>query len=162
MTKQQMQWVSAAVLVAAAGWRLWVAFRPEPAFSEKAWFYDLSRKELFVSDRGGIAPIRGMDGPEEDGVRAVVIAPPGKCDDPKQRRIAYLEMHAPELKKALEAAKASGGSPTISRAQAQTLRLVKRVGDAGWVPLGSPEGEQVVSEWAVPGPDGVTPAVCAP
>lgn len=162
MTKQQMQWVAAVVLVAVAGWRIWVAFQQEPAISEKAWYYDLSRKELFVADRGAIAPIRGTDGPVEDGVRAVVVSPPGKCDDPQARRIAYLETHAPELKAALEAAKARGAAPTVSRAEAQTLRWVKRVGDAEWVPLGSPEGERVVSEWAVPGPDGVTPAVCAP
>jgi hypothetical protein len=36
------------------------------------------------------------------------------------------------------------------------------VTDAEWVSLATPEGELIVSEWAVPGPDGQSPAVCTP
>ena len=98
----------------------------------------------------------------EDGVRAVVIAPAGRCEDEKARRIAYLETSAPELKKALDAARASGQPPTISRGAAQGLRWVRRLSDADWVAITSEEGERIVSEWAVPGPDGLSPSVCSP
>lgn len=162
MKKQHIQSISIVILLVAAGWRLWVAFRPESGPSEKAWYYDLSEKKLFVADRGSIPPIRGMNDATADGVRAVVVAPPGKCDDKEARRIAYLETNAPELKQALDAARASGSEPAISRGQAQSLRLVRRVTDAEWVSLATPEGEQIVSEWAVPGPDGQSPAVCTP
>jgi len=40
--------------------------------------------------------------------------------------------------------------------------LVRRVTDDQWVPLTSPAGERIVSEWNVPGPDGRYPVVCAP
>lgn len=162
MRKQHFQWIGVALLLGAAGWRLWMAFRPDPAASEKAWFYDLGERKLFVSERGQIPPIRGINDATEDGVRAVVIAPPGRCDDPAARRIAYLETNAPELQKALLAARQSGTEPAISRGQAQALRLVRRPTDPDWVSLATPEGERIVSEWAVPGPDGITPAVCTP
>jgi len=162
VNKQHFQWIAVVLLVAAAGWRLWVAFRPESGPSEKAWFYDLSEKKLFVANRGSIPPIRGMNDATDDGVRAVVVAPPGKCDDPDARRIAYLETNAPELKKALDTARASGSEPAISRGQAQSLRLVRRLTDTDWVSLATPEGERIVSEWVIPGPDGQSPAVCTP
>ena len=91
MQRQNFKWIGVAVLVAAAGWRLWMALRSDPGVSERAWFYDLSEKKLFVAQRGLVPPIRGINSSEEDGVRAVVVAPPGKCDDPAARRIAYLD-----------------------------------------------------------------------
>ncbi len=59
MKKQHFQWIAVVVLIAAAGWRLWVAFRPESGPSEKAWYYDLSEKKLFVAGRGSIPPSAG-------------------------------------------------------------------------------------------------------
>lgn len=162
MRKQNLQWIAAVILIAAAGWRLWVVLRSDSGPSEKAWFYDLSEKKLFVAERGLVPPIRGVNDAQEDGVRAVVVAPPGKCDDASARRIVYLETNAPELKKSLDAARAAGVVPTVSRGQAQSLRLVRRVTDAEWVSLATPEGERIVSEWAVPGADGQSPAVCTP
>ncbi len=162
MRRQNFKWIGVALLVVAAGWRLWMALRSDPGVSERAWFYDLSEKKLFIAQRGLIPPIRGINSAEEDGVRAVVVAPPGKCDDPAARRIAYLETNAPELKQSLDTARAAGTTPTISRGQAQSLRLVRRPNDTTWFSLGSPEGEAIVSEWAVPGPDGLSPSVCTP
>lgn len=154
--------LGAALIVAFAAWRVWTAMQAEPGVSEKAWFYDESALRLFVAPRGLIPPIAGIDGPGADGVRAVVVAPPGRCDDAAARRIAYLETTTPELKQVLEAAKAAGRPPEVSRGAAQAQRLVRRPEDAGWVSLVSPEGEAIVSGWATPGPDGVTPAVCSP
>lgn len=162
MRRQNLKWIGVVMLMLAAGWRLWVALRPDSGVSEKAWFYDLSEKKLFVAQRGLVPPIRGINNAEEDGVRAVVVAPPGRCDDPNARRIAYLETNAPELKQALDAARASGTVPSVSRGQAQSLRLVRRLTDVTWVSLASTEGEVIVSEWAVPGAEGLSPAVCTP
>jgi len=162
MKKSQIQWMTAVVLLGIAGWRFWVFLSSQSGPSEEAYFYDLSEKKLFVAERGVFPPIRGINDTLEDGVRAVVIAPAGRCEDEKARRIAYLETSAPELKKALDAARASGQPPTISRGAAQGLRWVRRLSDADWVAITSEEGERIVSEWAVPGPDGLSPSVCSP
>lgn len=162
MNKSHIQWISAVVLLGIAGWRFWVFLSSQSGPSEKAYFYDLSEKKLFVAERGLVPPIRGINDAEEDGVRAVVVAPTGRCEDEKARRIAYLETSAPELKKALDAARASGQPPNISRGTAQGLRWVRRLTDTDWVAITSEEGERIVSEWAVPGTDGLSPSVCSP
>lgn len=154
--------LGAAALVAVAGWRVWKAMQPDPGVSEKAWYFDESARRLFVASRGLVPPVAGIDGPGVDGVRAVVVAPPGRCDDASARRIAYLETTTPELKQLLEKAKASGRPPEVTRGAAQGLRLVRRPDDPRWVSLVSPEGEAIVSGWATPGPDGISPAVCSP
>jgi hypothetical protein len=162
MGKTRIQWAVAVVLIGIAGWRFWVFIGSQSGPAEKAYFYDLSERKLFVAARGLVPPIRGINDPTEDGVRAVVIAPPGRCGDATVRRIAYLETSSPELKQALEAAKASGQPPAIGRGAAQGLRWVRRETDAEWVSLTSEEGERIVSEWAVPGADGQSPSVCTP
>src|SRR5690349_6750778 len=70
----------------------------------QAYFYDLSKKALFVADANLIPPIRGVDNNDEDGVRAVVIA--DKPDERKTQRIAYLQRYPPELKRDMEEARA--------------------------------------------------------
>jgi hypothetical protein len=127
-----------------------------------AYFYDVSAKRLFVAPHGSVPPLRGIDGPEEDAFRAVVISDSGDPADKKSRRIAYLERYSPELKKQMEEAQAGGPPPTITRSEAQAHRWVRRTNDTEWTPLTSEAGEQLVSGWAVPGPSGVTPAVCTP
>ncbi len=126
----------------------------------KAFFYDLSKSQLFIADASMIPPIRGIDGPEEDGVKAVVIA--DKPEDMKGRRIAYLERYSPELKKDMEEALAKNSAPMIGRAGAQALRFVRREKDKDWYPMISAEGQKIVSEWTTPGPDGLSPVVCVP
>lgn len=126
----------------------------------RAYFYDLSKGELFVANASLIPPIRGIDGLEEDGVKAVVIAP--KLEDKRNRRIAYLERYAPELKRDMEEARSKNAAPLIGRAGAQALRFVRREKDKEWYPLISPEGQRIVSEWTAPGPDGLSPVVCTP
>jgi hypothetical protein len=149
-------------LMALAGWLGYRAFRETSGVSEKAYFYDLSQKKLFATGRNRVPPIRGVDGEEEDAVRAVVISTNGRPEDKRSRRIAYLEKYSPELKRQMEAAQAAGASPPMGRALAQEHRFVRRLQDPQWFPLSSAEGEKIVSEWATPGPDGVTPAVVSP
>jgi hypothetical protein len=133
--------------------------------SERAYFYDLSEQKLFTAARTSVPPIRGINDDEEDGVRAVVIAPPDS-NDPDQRRIAYLEKYSSVLRKQFLAMRgesdAASTRPNISRVDAQSHIFVRRVGEQEWVAVNTPEGERIMSEWQVPGPDGVAPVVCVP
>jgi hypothetical protein len=129
--------------------------------AEKTYFYDLSEKKLFAGPREALPPIRGLNNPEEDGVRAVVIA---LNDDPKDkanRKIAYLEKYAPELKQQLEKVRAGQAEPLSSQMR-NTMRFVRRVEDVEWHPVSSPEGEKILTEWNVPGPNGKFPPICVP
>lgn len=134
----------------------WRASRAGP----KAFFYDLSKGQIFTADANLIPPIRGIDNAEEDGVKAVVIAP--TPDDKKNRRIAYLERFAPELKRDMEEARAKQSSPLIDRESQQNFRFVRRARDTNWYPMNSAEGQRIVNEWTAPGPDGLSPVVCTP
>ena len=152
----------AASLFALAAVQAWRFLHDGDGISEKAFYYALSEKMLFVAERGLIPPIRGINDATEDGVRAVVISRSGKADDRAGREIAYLETYSPELKQQMEAAKAAGTSPAMGRTAAQGHRLVKRVKDVDWVSLATPEGERIVCEWTVSGPNGPVPIVCSP
>ncbi len=156
------KWVGVFVLFAMAGWRVWTWMGSGAGVSEKAFFYDLSEKRLFVADRGLIPPITGVNDAVTDGVRAVVVSTNGHPEVRSTWVVAYLETNAPELKEQLEAAKAAGRPPEIGRAAAQGLRLVRRPEDATWVSLASPEGEQIVSEWLQFGTDSSPPVICTP
>lgn len=149
-------------LLALAGTRLWQWARTRSDGSEKTFFYDLSEKKLFVGPRDAVPPIRGVNDAQTDAVRAVVISTNGEPANKRSWKIAYLEMYSPELKQEIEAARAAGVSPAMGRAEAQRHRFVRRLGDSGWYPMDSPQGEQIVTEWASPGPDGITPVVCSP
>ena len=140
----------------------WRYFQQGTGVSEKEFYYDLSQKKLFVSDRGQVPPIRGVNDTIEDGVRAVVISTAADPNDKKYWKVAYLEKYTPQLKAQMEFAKASGQSPEMGRAAAQAHRLVKRMEDSDWVSLATPEGERIVSEWTAAGADGIAPVVCTP
>ncbi len=161
-TTNALKLAFALVLLAISGFLGWRWFSAGSGVSEKAYFYDLSERQLFVSDRGLIPPIRGINDPTEDGVRAVVVSTNGHPEQKATWVVAYLETCAPELKQQLAAAKAAGTAPEISRTSAQGLRLVKRPGDSHWVSLATPEGEQVVSEWLQWGTDKESPVICTP
>lgn len=152
---------AAAALIGLAGGLFWRFLQENAGDSEKAYFYDLSEKKLFVADRSAIPPIRGINDAQADGVRAVVVATNGRAEDKAGRRIAYLETNSPELKQDLETARANSTVPAIARGAAQQFRLVKRPDDRDWVSLATPEGEQIVSEWTTWGGD-QPPVVCNP
>lgn len=152
----------AVALLAAAGLFLFRWMNAGSGVSEKAFFYDLSERRLYVADRGLIPPIAGVNDPAQDGVRAVVVSTNGQPEQESTWVIAYLETCAPELKEKLEAAKVSQSAPEISRTTAQGLRLVKRPNDTAWVSLATAEGEQIVSEWLQWGTDKNPPVICTP
>jgi len=135
--------------------------RSESGVSEQTFFYDLSEKKLFAASREALPPIRGLNDADEDAVRAVVIAPDGNSKDPASRRIAYLEKYAPEFKQQLAKVR-TGQAEALPRGQRNAFRFVKRLQDAEWHAVSSPEGEKILSEWNVPGPDGKYPVVCVP
>jgi len=157
--RAKLQFVVSIGLLVAAAFFFYLHWRANSR-GEMAYFYDLSKSQLFVADASSIPPIRGIDSAEEDGVKAVVISP--KPDDKKNQRIAYLERYAPELKRDMEEARARHAEPMIGREGAQSLRFVRRVSDKNWYPVISAEGQRIVSEWTAPGPDGLSPVVCTP
>ncbi len=129
---------------------------------DQSYYYDLSEKKLLVAARELIPPIRGINDPTEDAVRAVVISVNGDPKAKSGRRIAYLEKYSPELKAEMEAARANGTTPAMGRAAAQAHRFVKRVDDPDWNSLDSELGMQIVNEWISWGTNGLTPVVCTP
>ena len=153
--------VIAVVLLGVAIFMFSRFLRQGDGLSEGTFFYDLSEKKLFTAPREAIAPIRGLNDAEEDAVRAVVISVGSNPNDKSSRKIAYLEKYAPELKRQLEKVRLGQAEPP-ARDVRNNLRMVKRVEDTEWYPVGSPNGEKVLSEWNVAGPDGNFPVVCVP
>lgn len=153
---------TAVVLLGIAAVLVWRFMHTSDGISERAFFYDLSEGKLFVAERGLVPPIRGMNDATEDGVRAVVVSLSGRPEDKGSWTVAYLETCTPELKQKLDAARAAGSAPEISRTAAQSLRLVRREKDTDWVSIVTPEGERIVSEWAASGTGNSTPVVVSP
>lgn len=154
--------ITAVLLLGVSAVLVWRFMHDTGGISERAFFYDLSEKSLFVAERGLVPPIRGMNDATEDGVRAVVVSLSGHSEDKSTWTIAYLEKCTPELKQKLDDARASGTAPTVSRTEAQSLRLVRRENEADWVSIVTPEGERIVSEWAAAGTGNATPTVVSP
>ena len=135
--------------------------RQGDGISEQTFFYDLSEKKLFAASREALPPIRGLNDAEEDAVRAVVVSVNSNPNDESSRKIAYLEKYAPEFKQQLEKVRAGQTEP-LPRGARNALRFVRRVDDTQWHPVSTPEGEKILTEWNVPGPDGKFPVVCVP
>ena len=153
--------VLAVMLLGGAGLMFARFLRQNDGVTEKTFFYDLSEKKLFAAAREALPPIRGLNNAEEDAVRAVVIATNGNPKDKASRKIAYLEKYAPEYKQQLEKVRAGQAEP-LPRGARNGLIFVKRIDDAEWHPISSPEGEKILTEWNTPDSDGKYPAVCAP
>ena len=161
---RRSKWIATACILALAGaaFSMFRFFGEDHAVSEETFFYDLSDKSLFAAKRDEIPPILGTDHTTEDAVRAVVISTNGHPKDKTSWKIAYLEMYSPELKSQMLKARTGGGSPSMGRGAAQEHRFVKRPEDKEWSSMMSAEGQHIVSDWAVPGPDGLSPVVCSP
>jgi hypothetical protein len=129
---------------------------------ETAYFYDLEEKKLFVAARDAIPPIPGIKNKDQAGVKAVVISTNGKPRDKASRKIAYLEKYSPDLKQRLEAVQAGKSTQVPPRGTRQAQIYVKRLEDAQWYAVDTAEGEKILNEWNVPGPNGVMPVVCSP
>mgnify|MGYP000077009709 CR=1 FL=1 len=157
----------AVVLLAGAAFRFSRFLGERGQSDEKAYFYDLSERKLFVARRTRVPPIRGINNDEPDGMRAIVISTSGNPKDKASQRIAYLEKYAPELKQQFESMQSGqeSGAPSgsrISRGAAQSFIFVRRLNEETWYPVNSTEGEKIMTEWQVVGQDGKTPVVCVP
>lgn len=154
--------VAAAVLLSLAGVLIWRSFIGGAAPGERAFFYDVSAGRLFTAPATAVPPIRGIDGEEEDGMRAMVISTSGDANDEAARQVAYLERYSPELKRQMEQAQKTGGSPAIGRGAAQAHRFIRRVNETQWHPMNSPQAEAILNAWLTVGPGGGPAVVCAP
>ncbi len=152
--------VLAVALLGLAAFGFARFFTRNDGISEKTFFYDLSEKKLFAASREALPPIRGLNDAEEDAVRAVVISR-GRPDDKSSRTIAYLEKYAPELKQNLVEVRAGKAEPLPSAVR-NGLRFVKRLEDAEWHRVNTPQGQAILNGWNVAGTDGKFPAVCVP
>jgi len=160
-----VKYVATVLLLIAAGLMVAISLLHHTGDSDgNVYFYDLSQQKLFAAPRSSVPPIRGVDNDEPDGVRAIVISENGNPVDRKHRRIAYLEKYTPQLKAQFEAIQKNGAGATASlrREEVPASTLVRRLTDHDWYPMNSAEGEKIVSEWNVPGPDGTYPVVCVP
>ena len=158
--------VACAMLLLAASYLLSFV-RNQRSQEPTAYFYDLSERKLFVAAQSAVPPIRGLNDDQADAMRAVVIAASGKSGDKSTHKIAYLEKYSSDFKQDIQAARkaeAEGKEMVrrIGRSEAQSHTFVRRLTDSAWYPLSSPEGEKIVSEWNVAGPDGNFPEVCVP
>jgi hypothetical protein len=158
--------VACAMLLLAASYLLSFV-RNQRSQEPTAYFYDLSERKLFVAAQSAVPPIRGLNDDQADAMRAVVIAASGKSGDKSAHKIAYLEKYSSDFKQDIQAARkaeAEGKEMVrrIGRSEAQSHTFVRRLTDSAWYPLSSPEGEKIVTEWNVAGPDGNFPEVCVP
>lgn len=158
---QVLRAVGVVALLAGAGYLVIRQFGGA-APGEKAFFYDVSAQRIFAAPRNALPPIRGVDGPDEDAFRAMVISTNGKPSDRRSWHVAYLEKYSPELKTKMAAAHASDTGLAMGRMEAQGHRFVRRLTDTEWHAMTTDEADAIVSGWARPGPDGITPVVCSP
>jgi len=151
----------AVLLLVGAGFGFYRHFNRNSGVSEQLWFYDLSERKLFAAPRESLPPIRGLNNDEADAVRAVVICTSGNPDDSANRKIAYLEKYAPELRQNLELAREGKVEPLPTKIR-NGYRLVKNPDSETWHAANSPEGVKIMNGWNIAGPDGKQPVVCAP
>jgi len=159
---QGLKLTVAIVVLGLAGWLVSRSVFRNRGASDQAFFYDLRQKKVFTAPRDSVPPIKCLQGGEEDGVRAILIATNGNPADLSARTIAYLEKYSPTLKAQFLKARKEAGSLEMGRTEAMGHRFVKRLADSEWFPMNSPMGERILSDWAAPGPNGVVPVVCSP
>jgi hypothetical protein len=120
----------------------------------QTWYYDLSEGKLYTVPRDTTPPHKGIGGEKNDGVRTVVVADHGECDDSRKRRIAYLETYTPEHKQLVEdvrAARAAGRAydqpiPGAESGFYEKNTLVRRVDEPTWHDMTTAEAKRIVAE----------------
>jgi hypothetical protein len=137
----------------------------------QVWFYDQSEHELYTVPRETIPPHKGVGGKKNDGVKAIVVAGRGDCDDPQKRRIAFLESCTPDYKQLMEdvrAARTAGRDcdrpiPEAESGYYEKNTLVRQVHDPTWYDMTTAEARQIVARWqSERGSNGQTLDVCTP
>jgi hypothetical protein len=88
-TPKNLRLIGAAVAAAAALallFRTWSSDTGGP----RGFVYDLSAGRLFEGPIDAIPPVAGVDGPDADGYRAVIVSVSGKPEERSSWRVAYL------------------------------------------------------------------------
>jgi len=165
--QQRIQLTAAALIFLVAGYFFYNHFRSMAPSEPSSYFYDISEGALFVAPKSSVPPIKGINDDQQDGVRAVVIATDGDCSNPASRKIAYLEMYSPELKKQFESFRnrdENGAEPvqTLSRSQAKAHHFVRLPDESQWVPIRSKRGLEITEGWRQSGANNRQPSVCIP
>ena len=133
----------------------------------RVWFYDQNTARLYPAPRDLIPP----DGENESRVRAMVIGFQGLGNGPGQIKIAYLEKYSLEFKALLQRAAVAHAAqlpfwekvPSENSAYYQSNALVKRLDEASWHTIGTPEAHQIMTEWrSWRGPGGELPIISVP
>ena len=168
MTGGQTAKITLASLAIVAGGALAVrSMLGGRTVGERAWYYDESAGRLFVAPSQQHPPIRGVDGPETDGVRAMVYVCGDECTE-KDRKIAYLQKYTDEMAEArrqwdkMEARGERGPAIVDDRDAVTEATLVRRVEDAEWVSKASAAGKQIVAIMLERCEDGSYPKQCDP
>ncbi len=108
-----------------------------PEVINKEWYYDLNTGDLFASKSGQTPPIEAPSGPHEDGmlagVRAYVFY---KNGDEKNMIIGFLEKE-----QTVETNHSDDANVPVS------LKLIKKVDGAEWVPANSEQGRAIAREY---------------
>jgi hypothetical protein len=139
--------------------------------SDKAWFYDLNTKQLFVGKDSQIPPIEAPSGPlsiesawgplREGGPAGVKAYVYSYAPEPNEynRFIGFLETSVPkEIMEKLESKK-----PKVDRTEQWGYgRLVRRFKDKRWVRGNSNEGRAILKEFSLPNKKGEIPRYCPP
>lgn len=164
VSKGAVMLVAAVAGLAALG--SWMLLRPAPAIGKMAYYYDESAERLFVSRANQLAPIPGTDGPEADGVLAVVYTCGTTTDEELQ--IAYLQRLDDELKAkweawlATEGAEGQGPPEVEDRVYVSAHTLVRRPGEGEWYAKSSREGQAIVRVLTEKCANGAYPRLCDP
>jgi hypothetical protein len=159
---EKLKLAAVVALLGLAGVLVWRSFSGGSAPGENAFFYDVSAGELFTAPVTAVPPIDSVDGGEPDGMRAMVVSTTGQPEDESSWQVVYLERYSDELKRQMEQAQQTGGSPAIGRGAAQAHRFIRRLDESNWHPMYSPEAEAILSSWLTAGPDGGPATVCTP
>ncbi len=119
--------------------------RPKVQESNKAWFYDLNTKTLFVGKASHDGPIKAPSGPLPNGrpagIKAHVFT---YVNEPKENDlvIGYLEMPDPNF-----AQKTDQLEDMIAKRSDWGLgKLLRRVDDTEWVPANSSLGKLIMRQ----------------
>ena len=139
--------------------------------SDKAWFYDLNTRQLFVGKDNQIPPIEAPSGPLRiesasgplrergpAGVKAYVFSYAPEPNE-SERFIGFLETSVPrEIMERLESIK-----PKVDRTEQWGYgKLVCRLKDKYWVPGDSDEGRNILKEFSLPNKKGEIARYCPP
>jgi hypothetical protein len=121
----------------------------------QAYYFDESEQRLYLAARESVPPLVGVGGAENDGVRAIVVACRGECEDESKRKVAYYETYAPPLKQLFEDIRSARAKGDVYEGKGVEREgdfvakntMVRRDGETNWHAMNTKEGMKIVDEW---------------